>query len=184
MMACPLPREVLADYFACILVQDEADRVETHVFECDRCTRLYDEAGGMAVALRRALAPVIGPERFAALAASGVPLRSILVPPGVPTVVEFTPGIDTLVFRLTGDFTGATRVGLAAYESDGTPITTIEGLPWDAERNELLMTCQRHFMRGSTQATMLVRVFAQVGEDRRGVGEYVIDHRVVADPPR
>ena len=179
MIGCPLSGELLADYFARALGRDETDQIDAHVFECDRCAELYEAAGAVPAALHRLLALVISPERLAALLASGAGVRAVPVAPGVPAFVEFTPGIDYLIFRLQGDLAGASRVYLEASEAELGPVLAIEGVPWDAERGEVLVACQRHYMIGQARALMTFRVHAEIAGSRRQVGEYVVDHRVV-----
>jgi hypothetical protein len=179
MIACPLPGELLADYFARALGRDEADQIDAHVFECDRCAQLYEAAGALPAALHRMIAPVISPERLAALLASGAGVRAVPVAPGVPAVVEFTPGIDFLIFRLQADLAGASRVDVETSDAEIGPLLAIEGVPWDAERGEVLVACQRHYMTGNARFVMRVRVYAEIAGTRREVGEYVVDHRVV-----
>ena len=111
MIACPLPGELLADYFARALGRDETDQIDAHVFECDHCAGLYDAAG--------------------------------------------------------------------ATPAELGPVLAIEGAPWDAERGEVLVACQRHYMMGHARALMTFRVYAEIAGTRREVGEYVVDHRVV-----
>jgi hypothetical protein len=178
MIACPLSGELLADHFARALEREESDQIEAHVFECDDCARLYQAAGDVPAALHRLLGLVIGPERLAALLASGAGVRAVPILPGVPAVVEFTPGIDYLIFRLQGDLAGASRVDVEASDAEIGPILSIEGAPWDPERGEVLVACQRHFMTGHARVVMQVRVYAEIAGIRREVGEYLVDHRV------
>ncbi len=65
--------------------------------------RAYDAAGALPEALRTIVPGALGPERLAALVASGQPVRITVVQPSAPAVVEFTPGVSLLVHRLHGE---------------------------------------------------------------------------------
>ena len=52
-------------------------------------------------------------------------------------------------------------------------------VPFDAERGEVLIACQQHYM-GVFPPMSWFRLFAVENEDKRSLGEYIVDHVVRA----
>lgn len=172
---CPLPRGLVDDYFADDLDDADALALEEHVFACDACAALFDRAGTLAVALRQQIPPVISHARARRLEASGNSLKVTPIAPETPTSVEFSLDVDLLVHALRVDLTDASRVGLQFCAPDGAMLFEFEDVPFDADRGEVLVACQRHYM-DTFPPRSVFRIVETSGDQRRALGEYVVDH--------
>lgn len=174
-LACPIELDVLHDYFAGELAADEALAVEDHVFDCDACGAAFDSAGALASALRHLVPPIVSHAWLDREQARGTPLRLVDLHAGGETAAEFSHGLTYLVFVLRGDLAGASHVAVEVCTRDGAPMSVFEPVPFDAERGEVLVACQRHYMDEFPRA-LRFRVVSGTGEARRLVGEFGVDH--------
>ena len=174
-LSCPVPDELLRDYFAGEPV--DADALEEHVFVCDRCAREFERVGGLPAQLRDLVQPVIGRDRLDRLIARGTPIRVTPVSPGQRVTVEFARDLALLVHALRADLAGVSRVDMELLAPDGTPLLAMSHVPFDAERGEVLIACQQHYM-GVFPPLSWFRLFAVGNEDKRSLGEYIVDHVV------
>jgi hypothetical protein len=172
---CPVPDELLTDYFAGDAV--DADGVEDHVFACDRCAGAFERAGRLAARLRDLVQPVIGRDRLERMIAQGTPIRVTSVSAGERVTVEFARDLALLVHALRADLAGVSRVDMELLAPDGTRLLAMSHVPFDRERGEILIACQKHYM-GVFPPRSWFRLFAVADEERRSLGEYVVDHVV------
>jgi hypothetical protein len=168
---------VLGDYFAGDLSPERANRVEDHVFNCDACGRAFDRIGAIAQALREQMPVAISRERLDQLSATGMRIRQAPVVAGTPVEVVFARDLDLLVPTLLADLTGVRRLGIELSVPDGPPIVSIDDIPFDRERGEVLIACQRHYMDAFPRLVTF-RLFAVSDEGTDPIGEYVINHLV------
>jgi hypothetical protein len=145
--AAPLAWEQLVDYWAGDLDAEESDRVEEHVFACAACARELERVARIAEAFRRQIPPVVSPEQVAALRARGVAIEENVIPPGARREVTFARDVEVMVHRLGGlDLSRTERVELTVkVESTGDVLMVDPLAPFDRERGEVLIACQRHF---------------------------------------
>jgi hypothetical protein len=144
--ACPapVPFAALADYWGRALDQTASDAVEEHLFGCAACTERSAQVAALVRSLGRMIPPVITPARLAALAAGGARIRATPVEPGQRVAVEFARELDLLVHHLRGDLRGVRRVD-CEVTADGRRLLDLVHVPFDAERGEVLIACQRHY---------------------------------------
>lgn len=173
---CPGSGELLHDYFAGLLPREEEDRVEAHVFECDRCGAAYERAGALASALRQCLPPAISRARLEALTDHGFPVRTVRIPPERAVDAEFTTGAPNWLFALAVEPGSAERLDLELIGPNGDPLIEYAAAPFDSTRGELLILCQRHYIDAFGGGEVTYRVYAVEGEVRRPVGDYVVNH--------
>ncbi|HUS66761.1 MAG TPA: zf-HC2 domain-containing protein [Kofleriaceae bacterium] len=178
--ACPIAVEVLHDYFAGALAGTDEASVEEHVFTCDRCAAAFDAAGALADGLRRWVPPVVSHAWLARERARGTPVRLVDLRDGAQTAAEFSRGLTFLVFVLRGDLAGASHVAVEVCNEAGEHMSLFEPVPFDAERGEVLIACQRHYLDEFPRA-LRFRVLAGTGEAQRVVGEFGVDHLLPLD---
>jgi anti-sigma factor RsiW len=177
MTACtaPLSAELLADFFAGELSREESDRLEEHVFACERCALEFELAGALAGGLRALVPPVITHAKLDSLRRAGLSLHVTPVEPEVPVTVRFAPGIELLVHALRADFTGAERIDVELLDRQGQRMIELAGVPVDRDRGEVLVACQRHYEEGFSDLDCF-RIWSVQGRARRAVGDYKIAH--------
>ena len=111
---CPSFGE-LADYWTSDITPDEAEQIETHVFDCERCARMLAEADRLRVGIRD-LARSGNVQAFVndavlnRLARDGVRVRSYALDPGETVRCAVWADDDVIVARLRADFTGVESV--------------------------------------------------------------------------
>jgi hypothetical protein len=147
---CAQPVEFghLVDYWAGDLDSAENDRVEAHLFGCEVCSAEAARVAGIAEAFRNGIPPIVGADQLLALRARGLVIEDNPVEPGIRREVAFPPGVDILLHHLQGlDLAGAERVHVSVRaESTGDLIFEDPFAPFDRERGEVLVACQRHFV--------------------------------------
>ncbi len=145
---CPRPLDLarIVDYLAGES-GDDADAVEEHLMGCSRCAGEIDRALGVVRAVRGMLPPVISAAQVAELRAAGLAVEENAFAPGARTEVTFGPGVDFLIHHLAGlDLARAERVHVTVrVEGSGEVLADDHFAPFDAERGEVLIACQRHF---------------------------------------
>ena len=175
--ASPVPFGRLVDLWAGELPEPEAASVEEHVFACEACGCVYERLGALVGRLREAVPPVISSERLARLRAAG---RRVVVTPVTPDVdarARFAPGLDYLVHALQADLAGAERVDVEVLHPSGETFLVVEGAPFDRDKGEVLIACQRHYEHlrpAGTDPTFCVHAWK---DGQRGlIGRYLVIH--------
>jgi len=176
-VSCPIPEELLHDYFAGEMTGVDAHRLEEHAFECERCGRAFDRCGRLAARLRDLVPPVVGRERLERMLARGTPIRITPVAAGRPVTVEFSDDVTFLIHALRAELAGASRVDLEFLSPDGDMVAGVSYVPFDAERGEVLIACQHHYMDLYPRRSWF-RLVAVVEGEKRDVGDYIVDHVV------
>ena len=102
---------------------------------------------------------MISPAQLEALHARGLAIVETAFVAGQRTPVAFAPGVDLLVHRLGGlDLTRAERVEVVV-RSESSGVAQEPFAPFDRERGEVLIACQRHFDVFPRDVVFDVRVF-------------------------
>jgi hypothetical protein len=144
----PVPWERLVDYWAgaAELSPEEVDAIDEHLFGCADCSDASASAARIAQAVRHTVPPVVSEAEVAALRARGLALEENRFTPGRRQEVSFPPGVDILIHRLGGlDLSRADRVDVTVrVESSGDVLFVSYDAPFNRDRGEVLMTCQRH----------------------------------------
>lgn len=151
----------------------DEDTVDAHVFDCDACAVAYARLGELCASLRSMIPPVVSHAHLDRMIARGTKLLETPVQAGVPVEVTFSPGLDLLVHRLTGDFADASRIDLAVVGPNGEPGILLEHVPFSA--SEVLIACQRHYRDlFPGDPTFVLTVTA--GETMRNASYLVVHH--------
>ncbi len=177
-MTCsnPLSNEQLVAYWANDLDAAAHDAVEDHLFACDLCFASAERVAQLAYAYRASVPPVISRAELDTLRARGIAMRENAFEPSKRTIATFEPDVDLLIHRLTGlDLATAERVHVIVRdESGGTVIFEERIAPFDRERGELLIACQRHFAAYPHDIVFDVRIFRPEREPE--LATYFIPH--------
>ena len=156
----PIAWDALVDYWAGDLTSAESDGVEEQLFACAGCTKAAERVARIAHTLKGAIPPVVSAEEAAALRARGLRVADNEFLPNVRKEAVFTKDLDVLLHRLRGlDLVNAERVEVAVkVESTGDTIFEEMFAPFDRDRGEVLVACQRHFVAYPPDIVFDVRV--------------------------
>jgi hypothetical protein len=158
-MSC-LTNEQLVAYWANDLDAAERDAVEEHLFACDSCLASAERVAQIAQAFRMSLPPVISVPELEVLRSKGLSIVENAFEAGKRQTVAFEPGVDLLIHHLGGlNLDGAERVQVTVRNESGGPVLFEEMFaPFDRERGEVLIACQRHFASYPPDVVFDVRV--------------------------
>lgn len=177
MKPCPSPlsQETLVAYWAGDLDPAESDTVEEHLFSCESCTNASARVAAVTETLRKLVPPIVSPGMVQTLQSRGFAIDHNLVVPDVRSRVRFT-GQDFIIHHLSGlSLDGAARVDVSVrVEQTGDVLVEQPAAPFDAEKGEVLIACQRHFASFPPDI-----VFEVTATDRAGTAttkRYVVSH--------
>jgi len=141
----PITDEQLVAYWANDLDEAAATQVEEHIFTCDECFANATRVEQVANAFR-GLPPVISHAELVTLRAKGLTIVDTNFSANASTTVTFERHVDLLIHHLTGlDLAAADRVEVTVRDESGNVMFEEPFAPFDRERGEVLVACQRHF---------------------------------------
>jgi hypothetical protein len=158
--ASPLAFEQLVDYWTNELDARAIDAIEEHVFGCASCAAEMERVHGLVAVFREHLAPVISVEQLAELRGKGLAIVETTFAPGVRQGVTFARSLDFMIHHLSGlSLADATRVSVTVRsEGSGAVLHEEHFAPFDRERGEVLIACQKHFAMLPNDVVFDVRV--------------------------
>ena len=156
----PIAFEQLVDYWTSELDAAAIDGIEEHVFACASCAAEMERVHGLVAVFREHLAPVISVEQLAELRGKGLSIVETTFEPGVRRGVTFERELDFMIHHLSGLSLGdATRVSVTVRsESSGAVLHEEHFAPFDREKGEVLIACQKHFAMLPADTVFDVRV--------------------------
>ncbi len=165
-----------ADYLAGLLDPRADDELEAHLFSCRSCALEAEKLAGLAVAVHRAVPPVLTAGRFEELEREGRIAAVNAVLPGRIAEARFPPAEKLLVLRLGGsDLSRARRVDMELLDLDGKVLARFDDVPFDVARGEVLVVCQSHFA-DLFPPDMVFRLERLVGDTREEANRYTVLH--------
>jgi hypothetical protein len=177
-MSCaePIAFARLVDYWAGDLDEAESDRIDEHLMGCAHCTRESESVARLAAVFRGWIPPIVSADQVRELAARGLVVVTNDFAPGERKEVVFGVGVDLLVHRLGGlALADATRVGVVVTAGPGDDMMMQDDwVPFDRERGEVLVACQRHFAGQPADVAFEIHVHHASGEVTRT--RYVVPH--------
>lgn len=161
----PIAWERLVDYWAGDLDDADTDVVDEHLFACEACSAESAGVARIVQAFRTAIPAVVSPAQTAELRARGLVVEENRFEPGERVEVIFEPDVDILIHHLSGiDLSRAERVHVGVrIESTGAVVFEEHFAPFDRDRGEVLIACQRHFAGLPPDVAFDVRVHEQNG---------------------
>jgi anti-sigma factor RsiW len=168
--------ERFADYLAGLLDEPADEELEAHLFSCGSCALEAEKLAAFAVAVHRAVPPVLTAERFEELEREGRIAEVNRVSPGRIAEARYPPKEKILVLRLGGsDLSKATQVDMELLDRDGRVLARFDAVPFDARRGEVLVACQSHFA-GLFPPDIVFRLEKVVGDTREEGNRYTVLH--------
>jgi hypothetical protein len=171
----PIGFEQLVAYWSNDLDAETQASVEEHLFACDTCFANAQRLEKVVQAFRLGPPPVISQAEVDALRAQGLNLVENSFAPGQGETVTFAHGIDLLIHRLGGlDLSRADRVEVVVRSLQHGVIFEEPLAPFDRQRGEVLIACQRHFAAFPPDIVFDVRVHGPAAP--ADVATYVVPH--------
>jgi len=165
-----------ADYLAGLLDEPADEEVEAHLFSCRSCMLEAEKLAGLALAVHRAVPPVLTAARFEELEREGRIAEVSPVSPGQIAEARFPQADKLLVLRLGGsDLSRARRVDMELLDHDGRSLARFDDVPFDVARGEVLIACQSHFA-DLFPPDIIFRLERVVGDTREEANRYTVVH--------
>jgi hypothetical protein len=183
-MSCTerLDAATLADYWLELLGQDEEERVEEHIFDCEECSRRLAEVQAMAEGVR-ALARagslmMVVSERFLNHAgAHGLHIRRYDPPEGGSVQCTVTVEDDLLVGSLAANLSAAKRLDLSLCDPTGNEQFRLVDIPFDTGSGNVLWQQSITFAKAAPTSTVVARLIdVRESGDETLLGEYTFNH--------
>ncbi len=172
-----LSSDRVADYLGGVLAESDNEELESHLFSCRPCAVESERLFALAVAIRKAVPPVISAERFEELEREGRIAEVNPMSPGQVVEARFPPAEKLLVHRLGGsDLSRARRVDVALCDLEGEAFVRLDNVPFDAARGEVLLACQRHFA-DLFPHDIVFRLEVVIGDRWEEASRYTVLHR-------
>lgn len=179
-MSCPA-LDVLAAYCTNELPAADADSFEEHYFSCDRCAALLERMRGLVDRLETLIPHLLTPERRRRLEATGQPLAVERLEPGDRRTIIFRPGTELGFWVMHAPVSTAARVDFELQTADGAPVLALSDVPFDRDREELVLACQNAYRDLHETTALHARIRATDASGQSSVSEYFLDH--VFDSP-
>lgn len=151
--------------------------LEEHLMGCAECSAESERVAQLTEGFRTILPVVLAPEQVAELRSQGTTIVDNPMAPGESREVPFPHEVDIVLHRLGGlDLSRATRVSFVLSVM-GTEQVMIElpDVPFDRERGEVLVACQKHFADFPPDNVAEIRV--QQDDGGKQQASYTLLHR-------
>lgn len=177
-----LDTATLADYWLGFLEQDEEERIEEHVFDCEECSRRLAEVQAMAEGVRvlaraGSLLMVVSESFLNHAGGQGLHIRRYDPPEGGSVQCTVTAEDDLLVGGLAANLTAAKQLDLSLCDSTGNEQFRLVDIPFDAGSGSVLWQQSITFAKAAPTSTMVARLIdvRESGEETV-LGEYTFNH--------
>lgn len=174
-MSCPSLENVVA-WALDELPQAAAELFEEHYFECELCFRRAQHVHRLVAELDASLPPLLTRERREKLGAAEPDMPAIKVRPGERATLHLGGRSQFGLWVMQAPLENATRVDFEARDSHGELLFAHQDVPFDADRNEVVLACQVHYRALPVAGTFCVRLATTDRAGARRVSEYVLDH--------
>lgn len=185
----PIDASTLMDYWLVVLPSPDEERVEEHLFVCDRCGDRLREMIALAEGLRSlaragSLRVVVSDQLVQRAAATGQHVREYVVQPGASVQCTVSADDDLLVARLAADLSGVQRVDLSFCDAQGIETHRMTDIPIRGEAGGVLCQESITFAKAAPSNTMIMRLVAVDAEGaERLLGDYAFHHtRTIPGP--
>lgn len=180
-MTCP-NLETIAAYTLDELAEDELRAFEEHYFECDACLAQTERMQRLVQELETTLPSVLTTARRKRLETTLPRPKAVDVQPGGRATIHLADDEPVAFWVMHAPLAGATRVDFEARDDQGTTLLTLNDVPFDRERGEVVLACQIHFRTLPGVENMQARLVATDAHGSRQVSEYRLDHHFEKSP--
>ena len=172
----PIAWEALVSYWAFDTSDDETLAIDEHAIGCSSCSARSASIAAIREAVRAMIPPLISRSQLEQLRARGLATVDNPILPGERTIAHFTKDLELMFHRLRGlDLAKADRVRVTIrVEETGDVVLDDPNAPFDAETNEVIVACQKHFAAFPPNLVIEVAAHEPSGSER--VARYAIPH--------
>ena len=185
---CPSFGE-LADYWTSDITPADAEQIETHVFECERCARMLAEADRLRAGIRDLarsgnVQAFVNDALLNRLARDGVRVRSYALGPGETVRCAVWADDDVIVARLRADFTGVESVDAEMRFDTGEEWAQATDVPVRQGETELVLALPAGLVRNAPTVPMRLTLRHSAGSSgERILAQYVFHHEGALERP-
>jgi plasmid stabilization system protein ParE len=178
---CPSFGE-LADYWTSDIAPGDAEGIEAHIFDCERCARTLAESdrlrdGIAALARNGSIQAFVNDAVLNRLARDGVRIRSYALGPGETVRCAAWADDDVIVARLRADFTGVDSVDAEMRFDTGEEWAQATDVPVRMGETELVLALPAALVRSAPTGPMRLTLRRSAGASgERILAEYVFQH--------
>jgi hypothetical protein len=181
---CDTSDELLLDYLCGDLTNDEADRLEDHLFGCESCAEKLEGLDSLRRTVARAVSSArvganVNQEFLERARSDGLTLREYRIDEG-QTVSCFAGPEDLVVVRLAAAAEQASVVDLEVefrdLEQDQAVPFERKALSVDRNLRELVLVFPGEEVRGYPRSRWTMRLHENAPDGPRVLGPFVMDH--------
>lgn len=178
---------LLVDYWTGELPEEEALRLEEHLFACAACAARLGGVEQLATGLRHLarsgrFRSVVPPSLVDRLAADGARIRTYRLVSGAVTPCGVAADDELLAARLGADLRGVQRLDLVMWQGGGAE-ELVPDVPFDAAAGEVILAERVDRARAYPTHRLHLRLVGHGAGGERVVGEYALDHDAAGPPP-
>ena len=179
-VACNTPPQDLLAYWLDELDEEQALRVEEHLFVCPECTARLEGIVRLGAGIRRELLhggfAGILPEPFVRrLKTTGLRVREYTLEPGGSVNCTITPDDDLVVAYLHAPLQDVKRLDVVIDDSKAGTLRARD-VVFDPEAGSLVAVPQASHLRTMSRGQQRVRLVAVDGTDERVIADYTFNH--------
>jgi hypothetical protein len=177
----PLTLEQLVDYLHDELDAESEEKVDEHLFACERCSRLLREIVAMADGVRRIVGSggvdaVLTRSFLERLKSGGVRIREYRLAESAEVLCTITPDDDLVVARLHAALGDVQRLDVLVQNPERDDPDRLEDVPFDAAAGEIVLAPQSAALRSLGDAVQRVQLVAVDDTGERLLGTYTFNH--------
>jgi len=175
----PIDDQTLVDYWIRDISDEEAQRVEEHLFSCAPCAARLESMASLDASIRTLarqgrVSGIISRALLNRLQREGVRVRLYALSPGETVPCAIFPGDDLVVTALRANLAGLDTVALKVTGPGDAPFGELDDVPISGQEGEVLWATPGTFVRRMPSTRLHLTLTG--GGDRRVLGEYVLDH--------
>ena len=164
--------------------EQDASRLEDHVFECTACHEVLRGFAAIGNGVRVAMAfdrlpPLPTAERLAELRASGMRLVVLELAPGDVVTRHMDPAVDGIVYVLRAQLSAIAQVDLEICSPAGERFMLIPSVPFDRTKGEVVLACGRHTAEVLPESRIRLLEGQAGTKEQRLLAEYRLVHHAV-----
>jgi len=174
-VTCP-NLETIAAYTLGELGEAEQSAFEEHYFGCDDCLAQAARMQRLVQELEATLPSVLTTARRQRLETTLPRPKAVDVQPGGTATIHLGADEPVAFWVMHAPLGGVERVDFQARDEHGTTLFTLNDVPFDRERGEVVLACQVHFRTLPGIEKMRASLVATDAKGSRTVAEYRLDH--------
>lgn len=179
--SAPLTLERLLEYLHDELDAGSEQKIDEHLFACDRCSWLLREILALADGVRRIVSSggvdaVLTGSFLERLKSSGVRIREYQLAESAEVLCTITPDDDLVIARLHAPLGDVERLDVLVQNPEGDVPDRLKDVPFDSAAGEVVLAPQSAALRSLGDAVQQVQLVAVDDTGERLLGTYTFNH--------